>query len=127
MNRIIAVLIVIMSLPFNPVLSQPGFPDGKSVADSLREEGDLTGAIEEYRKAYILNRENRNNLYNFACALSLDRQIDSSFRYFNLAMQMDTSSATLVDPDFLPARADKQWEVFENMLMWRDRKSICQC
>jgi len=40
------------------------FTNGRSPADSLREEGDLTGAIAEFKKIYAGNPLNQNNVYN---------------------------------------------------------------
>jgi hypothetical protein len=112
-----SILIVCISLVSELAFSQPMFTNGRSSADSLREEGNLSGAITEFKKIYAGNPMNKNNVYNYACALSLDRQFDSCFKYLTIAVGLDTSSASLVDPDFLPVRQDKGWEGFENKLI----------
>ena len=97
--------------------SQPAFTFTKSIADSLREEGDLNGAIEEYKKMYARNPKDKSNTYNYSCALSIARQKDSSFKYLYLAIEIDTTTIALADPDFLPLKEDKRWDVFENKLI----------
>jgi hypothetical protein len=97
--------------------SQPMMPFKMNPADSLRGEGNLTAAIAEYKKTYNNDPKDKTTVYNLACALSLDQQIDSCFKYLNIAVKLDTSTASLTDPDFLPARDDKRWVGFENNLI----------
>lgn len=89
----------------------------RSPADSLREAGDLKGAIEEFRKIYGANPKNENNLYNFACALAITNQIDSCFKYLNIAIELDTSTSALTDPDFISIKDDKRWLELENRVV----------
>ena len=89
----------------------------KSTADSLRDEGDLKGAISEFQKSYIKNPKDEVNLYNYACALSLTNQNDSCFKYLNLVIELDTSISILTDPDFIAMKKDKRWNKFENRLL----------
>lgn len=89
----------------------------QSIADSLKNAGDIPAAIVEYRRQYSINPKNYENTYNYACALSINRQIDSSFKYLNLAIKLDTSISALIDPDFLTIREDKRWTQFENNLI----------
>ena len=125
MRGIKSILIVCISLVSELAFSQPMFTNGRSSSDSLREEGDLTGAIAEFKNIYARNPLNQNNVYNYACALSLDRQFDSCFKYLTIAVGLDTSSASLVDPDFLPVRKDKGWEGFEKKLIsMRNQKEL---
>lgn len=91
----------------------------KSKADSLREEGNLKLAIEEYAKIYEKDSTNRNNTYNYACALALDRQIDTAFHYLNVATAKDTSVQTLNDPDFYFLVEDERWRELQNKLIER--------
>lgn len=98
-------------------ISQPGIQNSRSVADSLRDEGDIPGALAEYKKIYFQNPKDQRNVYNYACALSINKKIDSSFRYLNIAVEMDTSIVSLIDPDFLNLREDDQWQDFENNLI----------
>lgn len=88
-----------------------------STADSLREVGDLNGAIQEYKKTYIADPNNFNNTYNFACALALTKQIDSCFKYLYKAIETDTSVNALTDPDFIFIKEDKKWSAFEDKLI----------
>jgi len=57
-------------------------------------------------------------VYNYACALSVNKQIESCFKYLNIAVKMDTSVASLIDPDFLTVRNDIRWQDFENNLIF---------
>jgi len=106
------------------VSSQPGFPGSRSVADSLMNEGNVPGAIKEFRKIYDTNPGNKRNVYNYACALSINKQIDSCLKYLNIAVKMDTSFAALTDPDLLSLREDSRWSGFEkNLISMLNRKN----
>ena len=89
----------------------------KSTADSLRDEGDLKGAISEFQKSHIKNPKDEINLYNYACALSITSQNDSCFKYLNLVIELDTSISILIDPDFIRIKEDKRWIKFESRLI----------
>jgi hypothetical protein len=86
-------------------------------ADSLRKAGDLEGAIESYKQLYLAQGEKFTELYNYACALSVDRQLDSAFRYLSMAVEKDATTASLCDPDFLNLRKDLRWAAFEDTLI----------
>jgi len=88
-----------------------------SPADSLRENGDIVGAIKEFQKLYAKNSTDQNNIYNYACALSITKQADSAFKYLNIAVTMDTSTTALTDPDFLYIMESPKWAAFENRLI----------
>lgn len=109
-------LLVLTIMVVETTYSQPQ-PLARSIADSLREEGDIKGAIDEYNKAYLKNPGNKVILYNYACALSIGMQIDSCLKYLNKVIEKNASIAPLVDPDFLNAREDKRWIDFENKLV----------
>ncbi len=111
-------LLVWIAAGSHSAISQPPPPPGQgSRADSLKNEGNILGALTEYRKIYLVNPKDRRNVYNYSCALSINRQIDSCFKYLNIAVKMDTSINALTDPDFLTARKDKRWGDFENNLI----------
>jgi hypothetical protein len=95
----------------------PTFTIVMSPADSLREAGDLKGAIEEFRKIYISDPKSDNNIYNFACALAVTRQNDSCFKYLYKAIELDTATNALTDPDFISVKDDKRWNEFEDKLI----------
>ena len=101
---------------FQFVLAQ-GFQP--SVADSLREEGKLVEAIEEYRKIYFSEPENRSNTYNLACAFALNWQRDSAFHYINIATAKDTSVQVLNDPDFIYLIEDERWALLQDKIVER--------
>ena len=86
-------------------------------ADSLVNEGDIRGAIAEYKKMYSLNPDDSRTAYNYACVLSRSSQADSAFRYLNLAVKSNPSATPLTDPDLLALREDKRWTDFENNLI----------
>ncbi len=49
-------------------------------------------ALEAYAKAYETDStDSSNNTYNYACALAMDRQIDTAFYYLNIAAANDDS------------------------------------
>ena len=98
-------------------VSQPGVQNVKSVADSLRDEGNIQGALAEYKKNFLKNPRDQRNVYNYACALSVGKQIDSCFKYLNIAVKLDTTVSSLIDPDFLTVREDHRWPEFENNLI----------
>jgi len=64
-----------------------------------------------------MSRGDYNAAYDYACALSLDRQIDSSYRYLNIAIRIEPSFSVLTDPDLIPLREDSRWKDFENKLI----------
>jgi len=84
-------------------------------------EGNVPGAIEEYRRLYNSDPTNPVIVYNYARALSIDntviRQFDSCFKYLNISIELDTSISALTDPYFIPAREDPRWTEFENRLI----------
>ncbi|HET6226879.1 MAG TPA: DUF6624 domain-containing protein [Bacteroidia bacterium] len=87
-----------------------------SKGDSLREQGDLRGAIEAFKKEYQINPSNKTNLYNYACALALTGQNDSCFKYLNLSIRQKISVDPLVDRDFVPLKSDLRWKAFQDTL-----------
>ena len=116
--NILKLSLIVCFIPFSEIaISQPGIQNSRSIADSLRDEGDIPGALAEYKKIYFQNPGDQHNIYNYACALSINKKIDSSFKYLNIAVKMDTSVASLIDPDFLTIREDGQWQDFENNLI----------
>ncbi|RPH32573.1 MAG: hypothetical protein EHM93_08840 [Bacteroidales bacterium] len=101
----------------NMVFSQMMTRQKMNPTDSLRAEGNILGAIAEHRKMYLKNPKDQRNIYNYACALSIGKQIDSCFKYLNIAVEMDTSTSALTDSDFVTVRKDKRWQEFENKLI----------
>ena len=104
-------------LGFEIVMAQPPLPGPISISDSLRNEGNILVAIEECKKVFTQNPNDLENVYNYARFLSINRQIDSSFKYLNLAVQMNATIDALLEPDFLTIRKDKRWNEFENKLI----------
>lgn len=111
-------LLMIFFLAFTLIAkAQTEFTIIVNPADSLREAGDLNGAIDAFRKTYSADPKNENNLYNFACALAVTNQRDSCFKYLYKSIELDTSTYALSDPDFLSLRDDKRWPEFEDRLI----------
>ena len=73
--------------------------------------------MREFKNIYSKNPTNQNNIYNYACALSITKQADSSFKYLDIAVDMDTSTTALTDPDFLYIMENPKWDAFENRLI----------
>lgn len=88
-----------------------------SRADSLVNDGDIKGAIEEYKKMYSLNPGDARIAYNYACVLGRGNQIDSAYKILDLAVKSNPSTTPLTDPDLLPLRDEKRWADFENNLI----------
>lgn len=102
-----------------------------STGDSLREEGNLIGAIEAFKKDIaagdIYAADDHSparsayfaNLYNLACAYSRTSQEDSSLKYLELYVQQnrDSSNMALTDPDFINLRSIARWEALENRII----------
>jgi len=102
----------------NPPPPPPPTVAGKiDKVDSLVNEGNIRGAIAEYKKMYFLNPGDSRTAYNYACLLSRSSQADSAFRYLNLAVKSNPSATPLTDPDLLALREDKRWTDFENNLI----------
>jgi hypothetical protein len=97
--------------------SQPLNRPFANKADSLRNEGNLKEAIQEYGRLYLQNPGNKNILYNYACALSLFGQNDSCIKYLNVYIGTDTTINILTDPDFCPLRRDQRWSEIENKVV----------
>jgi hypothetical protein len=121
MKSSIFFLIVCLSVFYKSANSQPVAPNQKNKADSLMNEGNVPGAITEYKRLYSLNPTDQKVVYNYACALSVDnsviKQFDSCFKYLNIAVELDTSATALMDPNLIPARENRKWIVFENKLI----------
>jgi hypothetical protein len=83
-------------------------------AQKLRKDGDLSAAIEAYKKNYNLSPENKENTYNLACAFALAYQIDSAYHYLHIALKEDTSLWALADSDLFALINDPRWEMIEN-------------
>jgi hypothetical protein len=121
MKSLKLIALALLLITGNHVNSQHVAPGKQDKADSLMNEGDVPGAIREYKKLMILNPGDPKIVYNYARALSLDnsviRQFDSCFFYLNRAVELDTSENALTDPGFIPAREDKSWYAFEDRLV----------
>ena len=110
-------IISLLGLTITVKSQMAGFTFVFSKADSLRRAGDLYGSIDEFRKTMIAEPKNASNVYNFACALALTNQVDSSFTYLNKAIEMDTSVDALMDPDFMAIKDDKRWKEIEDRIV----------
>jgi hypothetical protein len=117
---LILLLLGLSELAKSQVPPPPPVPSGTGKiikAESLVNEGDIKGAIEEYKKMYILNPGDPLTAYKYACVLSRGNQSDSAFRYLNQAVRINPSTAPLTDPDLLSLREDNRWADFENNLI----------
>jgi hypothetical protein len=88
-----------------------------SPGDSLRRNGNIMGAIDEFKKVYKKVPGDEINIYNYACALAITKQNDSCFKYLNLTLQKEIKPDALTDPDFISVRSDQRWNDFENKLI----------
>ncbi len=95
----------------------PPPPTATTPGESLREQGDIPGAIAEFEKVYLKNPTDQRNIYNLALALSINKQLDSCFKYLIMAVDMNPSIDALTNPDLLTAREDKRWGEFEDKLI----------
>jgi hypothetical protein len=118
MHKPLVSLICCLLLVSGLVLSQAGPPPNPGTpGERLREEGDIPGAIAEFEKAYAQDPRDRKNVYNLACALSINRQLDKCFHYLALAVQMEPSLDPLIEPDLVTASDDPRWGAFEDKLV----------
>jgi tetratricopeptide (TPR) repeat protein len=99
------------------VLAQPGPGGQPGPGEKLLDEGDVPGAIAEFRSALARDPKDQRAVYNLARALSLNRQMDECFKYLAMTVETDPSVAPLLEPDFLAAREDKRWAGFEDGLV----------
>lgn len=98
--------------PPPPPPPTPG-PGYVSRADSLLSAGFVAPAIEEYRAMYNQNKNDSRIIYNYASALSLAGQTDSSLCYLRRLIVLEPSVSILTDPDFFAVRQLKEWMDFE--------------
>jgi Family of unknown function (DUF6624) len=104
-------------LPPPPPPPVPSASGKVNKADSLWNEGNIRLAVIEYKKMYQANPGDWRMIFNYACALSLNHQVDSAFKYLNISAKTNPTIAPLTDPDLLLLREDKRWEDFENSLI----------
>ncbi len=111
------ILVLLLSILFS------NFAFGQEIietkASKLRDEGNLKLAIEEHAKVYAEDATNRTNTYNYACALALDKQIDTAFYYLNVATAQDSTVQALNDPDFYFLIEDERWAKLQDKLIER--------
>jgi len=88
-----------------------------SKADSLLTDGNIIEALNQYRKTLSPDKADRKYLYNYACALSIAGETDSSFRYLCLAIKAKPDLSPLTDPYLLNLRETEKWNEFENELI----------
>ena len=122
--RLITILAVLSQPAFSQTVPPPPPPPPPppasgfvTKADSLFNEGSIKEAVAEYKKMYRANPGDRNIVYNYACALSRDGQIDSAIKYLNIGVSKDPVARPLTDPDLLALRETKQWDDFEENLV----------
>jgi tetratricopeptide (TPR) repeat protein len=123
--RLLAFLALLGQTALSQTLPPPPPPSAGYVskADSLFNEGNIKEAVAEYKKMYSLNPGDRKVVYNYACALSRDGQIDSALKYLNISVSMDPVLRPLTDPDLLSIRESGKWDDFENNLILINNKS----
>ncbi len=82
--------------------------------DQLRNEGNLSKAIEAYKADFVKNPENSRNTYNLACAFALTfAQKDSAFHYLTIALKNDDSLWALADNDLISLTDDSRWKIIQ--------------
>lgn len=77
-------------------------------------KGDISGAIVAFKIDYHHNPLENHVAYYLAAAYSMDRQIDSAYKYLFKSIEIDSTVRACSDPFFLPLRNDSRWQVFEN-------------
>ncbi len=121
LNLIAALAILSQTALSQTVLPPPPPPPPSSgqlsKADSLFNEGNIKESVAEYKKMYMLNPGDRKIIYDYACALSREGQIDSAFKYLNITVNIEPDTRALTDPDLLTLREDIRWAGFENKLI----------
>jgi hypothetical protein len=89
----------------------------QSPGERLRAEGDIPGAIEEYRKALLQDPKDAGAVLGLARALSINKKMDECFKYLSQAAELAPSLGILTDGDLVTARGDRRWGAFEDGLL----------
>jgi tetratricopeptide (TPR) repeat protein len=133
MNNLLLIVAALLLYAAAPVYAQEGFSFTMllSPGDSLRQEGDLSGAVAAYKKNIAAgniyapgdNSVARSmyftDIYNLACAFSRMGQQDSAVKYlerFTLEYK-DSVGEALADPDFIDIRKARGWPKLETILL----------
>ncbi len=87
-----------------------------SIADSLSDIGDIRGAIELYKNMNAYDSANIFEVYNYACALAIDGQVDSAFKYLQIIVGRFFEVGTLFDPNLIHLHSDKRWKEIEEII-----------
>jgi hypothetical protein len=110
-------IIFLFLLPSFSVFAQTG-GFHLSGPDSLRQIGDIKGTVIAYKQMYQSQGKDFKGFYNYACALAVDGQADSAFKYLDSEyVNYKVDPFAFCDPDFLALRKDKRWDAFENRLI----------
>jgi len=101
--------------------------------DSLRQEGDIYGALDAYKKSIasgnifgpddhsVARSSYMSDLYNLACALSRLGQQDSAVKYLQRypIESNDSVGEALSDPDLINIRSASGWNKLESTIIKR--------
>jgi len=134
MNRFIPLTLLLLLICQKDLQAQNeviSFEIITSPGDSLREAGDMYGAIAAYRASIaggntfppgdrsVERSVYSVGLYNLACALSRAGQQDSAIQYLKRAIMEfpDGSSAALSDPDLIGLRKTAGWPALESIII----------
>lgn len=112
---VVAALLALAAGAFAQAPPPPSAP--QSPGERLRADGDIPGAIEEYRKALLQDPKDANTVLNLARALSINKKMDECYKYLALAAELAPSLDILTDGDLVTARGDKRWTAFEDGLL----------
>jgi hypothetical protein len=78
-------------------------------ADMYRDSGLYSKAIIEYKTIISKDTNDKGLIYNAACTYALMKEIDSAFKYLNIALINDSTIFSLIDPDFFWLTKDLRW------------------
>jgi len=107
------IIIFVLALVFlQPAFGQEHITRG----DSLRKQGLLMPALEEYAEAMAQNptKELSYQIASTAALLWTSSMRDTAFYFLNYALQDDSTLAPLYDPDFLSLIDELRWQNIEN-------------
>lgn len=107
-----------LTLPLLILISFQSFAQ-QTPADSLRNIGQLEEAVKQFAIQYAEAPTDKNNTYNYACALALAEEYGSAFEYLKIAIADDTTARPFNDPDFYYLIEDPRWEKLENEMIVR--------
>lgn len=106
-NNIYTLLLILLFASFNA----QGYSELISKADQLYKIKDYKMSTDLYNKAFKIENENPNHLYNGACASSLAGNTNKAFKWLNLSIERGWTNLKHLnsDTDLENLHSKKEW------------------